>query len=412
MKSLFNKLRPTVFALATLATGAIASEDNSLLTDVDFHGFISQGIVYTTDNRLFGNSDDVSLDFHDIAVGAHWRPLDRLQLSGQLLYRQAGGTSRDHLFVDYAMLDILAYQTLTTQVGFRLGRIKNIWGFYNDTRDIASARPSVLMPESVYLDKWRDVYHTNDAFSLYWSSYLGELLISFDIQSGSPALSDQSESEITYAPLAGTIDDMEMDLARILVEAFGGKLRVAHSWMHADWEYTPNPGSVQIAILPGLTVEVPRYGYAGDMAIDMRAWSLEVNLGNWQFTTEHMYAYYKMDGILFPGTIAKEDFSGYYYSLGYQFTPQLRAFVRSDHFYPYANDKKGREPASLTGLPSHTFYAHDTTVGVQYDINEHWFIAAEVHQVKGAAWLSSAENDLMDTRKKWRMFVGQISYKF
>ncbi|MBA3493883.1 MAG: hypothetical protein H0T87_07170, partial [Gammaproteobacteria bacterium] len=117
------------------------------------HGFLSQGYILTTNNNFFGSSErGGSLDFTEIGVNASWTPLPRLQFAAQGLFRRAGAGHDSDFELDFGLMDYAVVSTADRQLGFRLGRIKNPLGLYNDTRDVAFTRPSILLPESIYLD--------------------------------------------------------------------------------------------------------------------------------------------------------------------------------------------------------------------------------------------------------------------
>jgi len=383
-------------------------------TESDFavYGFLSQGLVYTTDNNYFGSSQNGSLDFRDLAVGASWRPGANLQFAGQLMYRDAGNTARENVFVDYAFVDFSLYQSLESQTGIRLGRVKNIYGLYNDTRDIASARPSILIPESIYLEKWRDVFHSSDAVSIYGSIFINSYLLSLDANYGRPYLSDVAEREIHSTPLSGAIKDSTLSMSRLMLESPRGNLRFAYSHILAKWNYQPNPGMTNIQIGPGNFVDVPTYGYPGGTVARLNTWSVEYTRDKWQFTSEYNSSSYRLDGVLQPGVNTKVDVGGYYYGVAYQVDRQLRVFLRRDTWYPNKDDKSGVQSANLTGQPAHNFYARDTVLGCGHELNKHWFVGAEVHHITGAAWLAESENDLNHTQKNWDLIALLVNYQF
>lgn len=119
--------------------------------DLQIHGFASQAYIYTSDNDVFGNSDDNgSSGFTEIGINALLRPLPRLQFSAQGLSRRAGQGTSATPRLDFAVADYRLYSQDTNQFGIRVGRLKNPFGFYNDTRDVAFTRPSILLPQSIY----------------------------------------------------------------------------------------------------------------------------------------------------------------------------------------------------------------------------------------------------------------------
>ncbi|PKG53027.1 hypothetical protein CXF87_08475, partial [Halomonas sp. MES3-P3E] len=101
------------------------------------HGFLSQALVVTDDNDFFGPSsqDEGSFEFTEIGLNVSLRPHQDVLLAAQMLSRRAGGDSSDaYPELDYGLID---YQMVSDQqrtFGIQLGRIKNPFGFYNQTR--------------------------------------------------------------------------------------------------------------------------------------------------------------------------------------------------------------------------------------------------------------------------------------
>ena len=78
--------------------------------DYQIHGFAAQGFVLTSDNNLFGDSEDGSLEFRELGINGQWQPLDRLGFSGQLLSRRAGEADDGDPVIDFLFADLNLYQ--------------------------------------------------------------------------------------------------------------------------------------------------------------------------------------------------------------------------------------------------------------------------------------------------------------
>ena len=144
--------------LGASAAAADSLGDSFADTRYRIQGFAAQTLISSTNNNFFGESRDaVSTDFTEIGLQGFWLPLDALQLSGQILYRQAGESDQEGLRLDYAQADWRFYQNDSTQLGVRLGKVKIPYGLYNETRDVPFTRPSILLPQAIYLDHSRSV---------------------------------------------------------------------------------------------------------------------------------------------------------------------------------------------------------------------------------------------------------------
>lgn len=182
--------------LVILYSSGINAEERKNLNGLHVHGFLSQGYIKTTDtkNDVFGDSSSGkgSFDFREIGVNASHRPLTNLQLSGQLLSRQAGEDSKGGIRIDYGFVDYTAYATESKEFGVRLGRTKNPFGFYNDTRDVPFTRPSILLPQSIYFDRVRNIGLASDGVQLYGESRADWGDITLQFVTGFPQVDDKS----------------------------------------------------------------------------------------------------------------------------------------------------------------------------------------------------------------------------
>lgn len=381
------------------STAALLVASSTAMAEIpmpQLHGFLNQGIVKTTDNSFFGDSEDYSFNFSSAAIGGSWRPITRLQLSAQAIYMQAGETTRDDAFVDYALVDFNLIQNMTWQAGIRAGRVKNPYAFYNETRDVASTRPSIILPESIYRNSLRDLVHTSDSVSLYANVYLGDHLIQLDALSGEPIFSDPTEAEFVGPRVSGELTNGEIDIARIMTESFGGKLRLAYTYTKISNDFEASaPGS-----------------FDGDATLTIDVFSAEFSWDKWRLTTEYQELDLDSTGVFFPGLKASRKTTGYYASVTYQLNHKWEVFLRHDVLYRDADDKDGRDFESLTGLAAHNNFSNDITLGVRYQHDKHWLFAAEIHDIKGTGAVSINENDLSQTEKDWNLFTAQVSYQF
>ncbi|MFZ1712642.1 MAG: hypothetical protein WAT53_06210, partial [Nitrosomonas sp.] len=172
-QTVFTRVRQygiVLVAILFLPTTSLADQpvQNESLNSLRINGFLSQGYVKTDQNNFFGKSDGKgSLDFRELGLAASLRPTEKLQLSGQLLWRRAGEGSRRGISIDFGFLDYSFVTRPAGELGIRLGRTKNPLGFYNDTRDVPFTRPSIILPQSIYFDRTRNLALASDGAQLY-----------------------------------------------------------------------------------------------------------------------------------------------------------------------------------------------------------------------------------------------------
>lgn len=394
--------RLLAFALSAfgllLASGTSADDSPISKDKWRWHGFANQGVIKTDHNDFFGDSENWSWDFNDAGLGGSWKPYSRLQFSAQGIYRRAGKTSHDGLQLDYGFVDLNILNTMDYGLGMRAGRVKNTYGFYNDIRDIASAKPSILLPQSIYLDSLRQLFHTMDGVSTYGNVQWGSTLLNIDVIYGKPLIDENTESVILNYPRPGDLENEKMLVGRAILEDDSGRWRFGYSFAQLSSDY-----------------EAAAYDIAtdGEANINLNLISFEYNYEKWQFTAEYQQRELEYKGINHAFYKAVYDSESYYGQISYQLTPSWRVFSRYDVYYEYSNDKDGKKFSATFGLPAHETYAKDTTAGIRYDINKHWIVAAEYHHIKGTAWLARIENPIpSQTQKDWNLFTAQLSFKF
>ena len=156
-----------------LAGSCLLCADACAATDsVWVHGFATQAALHTSANSWGGDTDDaVSTDYNEAGLNLMVEPLQHVRLSAQAVARNAGNYDRGDLHTDYAQIDYAAVHSATNNGGLRLGRVKNIYGLFNDTRDVAHTRPSIFLPAIIYWEQLRDIILFHDGGSVYWDHY-------------------------------------------------------------------------------------------------------------------------------------------------------------------------------------------------------------------------------------------------
>jgi hypothetical protein len=133
--------------LAIAEAGAAEIGDPGSPSTIDVHGFVSQGYIKSTANDyLVDSSGGGSFEFSEAGLNVTLQPIDRLSIGVQLFAYNLGTSGNftmraDWFYVDYHFRDWL---------GLRAGRVKLVYGLYNDISDIDAARTPILLPSSIY----------------------------------------------------------------------------------------------------------------------------------------------------------------------------------------------------------------------------------------------------------------------
>ncbi len=374
-----------------------------MLDTFQLQGFANQAFISTSDNDVFGNSDKGgSFGFTEVGLNASMRPLPRLQLSAQGLYRRAGKGSSANPRLDFAFADYRLYSHETNQFGMRVGRLKNPFGFYNETRDVAFTRPSILLPQSIYFDRTRNLGLSSDAIHLYADSSqsnLGSFSVIFGI--GNPIVDDRdTEAAIVGLGRTGNLTSNVSYIGRGIYETNDGRIRLAVSGSSTKVDY--KPGGIDDLL------------GSGSVRFSPILFSAQYNTERWSLTSEYALRFFTIKDFN-PSEFSNRDFVGesFYFQGEYRFNQKWEALLRYDVLFADRSDRKGKRLARSTGLPAHTQFAKDLTVGLRWNVTPKIMIRAEYHRINGTGWLSRLDNpDILDTSKNWNLFAAQLSYRF
>ena len=375
--------------------------------DLQIHGFISQAYLVTSDNDVFGNSDKGgSFGLTEAGLNASLRPLPKLQLSAQVLSRRAGEGNTGMPRLDYAVLDYRLYSHEANQFGIRIGRIKNPFGFYNETRDVAFTRPSIMLPQSIYFDRSRNVGLSSDSVQLYGDTAifnLGTLSTQFGVTL--PIVSNKEwESSLLGGIQPGHMEREISYIGRGIFETNDKRLRLGVSGIWLNTAYDPRGARDPLG--------------AGSLEFTPVFFSAQYNTERWTLTSEYAIRPFQFsDSFKAPG-LKGLHFVGesYYFQGEYRFTPKLEGILRYDALFTDRSDRSGSDWAALNparqGL-EHSRFARDITVGIRWNVTPEFMLRAEYHHVNGTGWLSRLDNPSpRDTVKHWDLFAIQASYRF
>lgn len=148
----------------------------AVAADVDIHGSVSQGWIKTTEyDYLVTDSKNGSAEFNEMVLNFNSQVSDNLRVGVQFLGRDFGDQGNNEMLVDWALGDY----RLDDKLGLRFGKFKIPYGLYNKTRDIDFLRTSVMLPQGVYQEMFREVLGGVQGVSAYgtipgrigWSSF-------------------------------------------------------------------------------------------------------------------------------------------------------------------------------------------------------------------------------------------------
>lgn len=385
--------------LASLLTTTTVEADGLADTRYRIQGFAAETLISSSNNNFFGESrDSISPDFTEIGLQGFWLPLDALQLSGQILYRRAGESDQEGLRLDYAQADWRFYQNDSTQLGLKLGKVKIPYGLYNETRDVPFTRPSILLPQAIYLDNSRS------------------LLIA------APGAIFHGSNASTYGTFDFTMGWVQPDFDSEAVEYVflgnnrPGKLQGKSAYSTSlRWD-APTDTTLMLTYIDAKADYEPGstdYLTAGSIRVRNVLASIQQRFETLTLTAEYNAPHNNRSGFgaLMPdGT---RDSIAYYLQGEWRFHPEWELVLRNEINYRDKNDKSGQKLHAATGLPARLMFSDDWVVGLRWDATPNLMFRAEYHHVNGISWLQGQENpDIFATEQRWNMGLLQAAYRF
>jgi hypothetical protein len=397
------RLARTGCVLVLLGLPGVAPAFEWLDGKVRLHGYLTQGAVYTTGNNFYGDSHDrFSPDFREIGLNLSAQPSGWLRLAAQGMSRWAGRMDEGEPWLDFALADIRFLDHEQARAGIRIGRIKNPFGLYTETRDVAFTRPGAILPQPIYFDRTRRFALSGDGFHLYGEVEVpGGTLDARFVLANLPVNDDSSKAVIIGLNARGDLEQDRMTPGfRLLYETSDGRWRGGFSFFSLSQAYDPARNERLPAIKTLAEPWVISLQYAGEKLT---------------LTTEYSQ---RNTEVGIPGRPLLQSIAqNWYVQAQYRFLPQWELLLRYDDSMADMDDPDGRKfqdsPLNRSKAPGFTRFARDIVAGLRYDVTPSLMLRAEYHHVDGTHWLSPLENpDVRDLERRWNMVILLGSYRF
>jgi hypothetical protein len=352
-------------------TGTSYAQDSA---GIAVHGFVSQGFLFSSSNNyLTMKSSDGSLQWTDGAVNISDSLGDNLHVGIQVHMYQLGEFGGSNLQVDWASGDY----RVNDRFGIRAGKVKTVWGLFNDSQDIDAVFLWILLPQGSYPIDHKSFYlaHVGGG-TLHYDGYAGQATV--DLNDG--YIKQFAEIGLVFTNSLGG-------------KTYGGDLR---------WE-TP---------LRGLTI-----GSSGDMqAVDGTAPTGSVHSP--ALFTPSMYAQFSRGKVYLAAEYDREPVNATitigstvlpfvvdgrsWFAMGsYRLSKKFQAGSYYSHYVNKAADTT--QPAN---------YSKDWVVSGRYDFNSYFYGKIEGHFLHGTNlgyYTSTNPNGLTPNSK---MLAAKIGFTF
>ncbi len=342
------------------------STSNAFHTEeIMVHGFFGQGYLNSDKNNYFGVTKGGSYEFNEIGLNFTVPINDALHFGIQFFSRDTGVYGNNDLHVDWAFMDY----RWQDWIGFRAGKIKMPFGLYNRQRDADIVRTSIILPQSVYNEQYRDMIVSFQGASAYGVIHLGDSgYIDYEIFTGT--------TEIEYTQYS--FDSLMGGLLVWNTPVSG--LRIGSSYIHAEGK------------------ALDTFDFIAD---PIRVFSVEFEKGSLLISAE----YNKMDVELDDVTIM--DSEGWYGTVSWKIRELFEAGVTYSEYYPDDDDKSGKVHKA-SNRPDYYAWQKDTTLSFRVNISESWAIKFETHFINGVGLIETKT----DTDESWNLYGIKTSLTF
>lgn len=373
------------------------AEPQWLPEEFQIHGFLTQGFFHSSDNNVYGQSDDgISPGLTEFGVNLNYQPLDKIRFAAQGLYRRAGDVDPGSVRLDYGLIDFALFDYDSGKVGIRGGRIKIPFGLYNETRDVAFTHPTIMLPQGIYFDRSRSLLLSADGGSLYAEQRtgVGDFTFKFNVGMPSNDLSEIKTVVLGKREAQGVFETHPAIATQLNYEVNGGEYVFAISYMDLEFNFFP--------------AEAETLGQSRTH-IQPLMFSAQYNGEKVTLTGEYLYRWNKFGNFAPAGKFVTES---WYVEGSYRFLPQLQATVRYDNLSIDKDDSRGDGAVAL-GFPRHVAFAQDWVFGLRWDITPSWMVRGDYTIVHGTAWLPQADNRVIGRDvQDWDLYGLQLSFKF
>jgi len=371
--------------------------------DFQFHGFAAQGIIDVDGSNFVNDDGSLSTQLTELGINASYQLNSDFRLTGQIVYLNGGNRYEEGIRVDYALLDWLAYESENWQANLYLGRFKNNHWLYSSSRNVPFARPSIILPQSVYFDGFRDIAVGGDGAAIkitYSDDYYGDF--DFNFSYGTSQISDKQAEIILSKYAQGVVkQDSDMQSSLYWQPAFSS-WRFGVSYLDADFIYQEN-GEGDLYFDGIFSFQF----YTMNALFEGEVWEFSGEIYHEKFTTKGFY-----HPLYFKSPIGQ----GMYIQSRYQASNDLTLLVRYEGFYHDKDDKNGEKLEQETGgfVPAYFGYHRDATLGLSYDLSSNLRLRLEHHWFEGGGRLTPVvmPNPKVNGNKNWQLWAIQLMYWF
>jgi len=397
-----HKITVILIVFITLAFIPTSKSETLLGKNWRWHGFAAQGVIDVNGSNFVTDDKGVSTKLSEFGVNTSVQLTSNLRFAAQAVYLNGGNRYFEGARVDYLLLDWTFLNTSKWQGNFYLGRFKNVHWLYSSVRNIPFVRPSIILPQSVYFDGFRDIAVGADGSALkisYNDDDIGDF--DFNFSYGTSPIS-KKQQQIILSEFAQGKAKQDFDAqASLYWRPALSQWRFGLSLLDSDFSYrqadvdffTSAKFAFQFYTLNAL--------YEGEQ---------------WEFSGEIYQERFVTKGLVYPQFLQESIGQGMYLQSRYKWDENITLLMRYEKFYSDKEDKKGNKLALNSGgrTPSYFAFQNDLTIGASYDVTKNMQVRLEQHWVEGTSRLTpvTLPNPLLNDHKNWQITAVQLMYWF
>lgn len=368
-----------------------------------YHGFLAQGIIDVNGSNFVNENGDISSELTELGINGSYQLNSNIRLAGQIVYLNGGNRYAEGARIDYALLDWLVYDSSDWRVNVYLGRFKNNHWLYASSRDIPFARPSIILPQSIYFDAFRDISVGADGAAIKISRNDDDFgNFDFNFSYGTNPISDKQADIMLSNHALGTLKQDFDAQASIYWQPFSSPWRFGASYLDSDFSYDANK-SIDLF-------------FDGSFSFQTTGINALYEGEEWEFSGEFQKSIFTTNGFYHPAYFKSPVSNRMYIQSRYKVNQKLTMLARYENFYGDRNDKNGKKIELQTNgrVPAYFAYHKDTTIGLSYDFSSNVRLRFEYHWFQGAARLTPVvtPNPAINNSKNWQLWAMQLMYWF
>lgn len=379
-----------IFLFLTMLLGGATTQ--AIAGEFSFHGYAAQGLTQSVNSHFITNNNNITTDLTEVGLNGRYQWSDDLALVGQLTYLDGGNRYEQGARLDYLFLDIHLPQVMGWDTHMHVGRFKNLHWLYSATRDVPHTRATVILPQSVYFDGFRDIALGSDGLLLQTTKE-GE----WGVFEANWSMGRSPFSEYETRSFLG-------DQAR------GNAKQDYVQQLSFYWQPTSLRWRVGIS---GLDSQFAYHAAPGEFLVDGRSHVQRLMLSGvyyaefWELSAEWLREYQTDAGAFAPDFMASRIGEGGYVQGRYFLSDNLNVLARYDTYDFDRNDIN-------TNFAPYFDFQHTYTMGLSWDIQPRLRLQMEHHWVQGGARLRGLINaeTQINTDEYWRMWAAQLMYWF